>query len=69
MEYHQGTVLVHEHEYRNGTRWGSQKDWYPDGKPKSAYTIGSGGLNGRWQRWDESGNLVYDRMWVGNEPQ
>lgn len=69
IEIYDRTVLIGEYGYDDGYKWGIQKSYYPDGKLEEEWHIGTGGINGQWRRWDQSGNLIYNKIWVANQEQ
>ncbi len=49
----------------DGVKHGSWREWYGDGKPKSAGTYVDGKMEGKWQTFHEDGSLKSEGIYKG----
>jgi antitoxin component YwqK of YwqJK toxin-antitoxin module len=62
--FYNSTSVEGEYEYQNGYRLGLQTCYYSNGQKDREYTLGDGGFDGVYKRWDEQGNLLSSETWV-----
>jgi antitoxin component YwqK of YwqJK toxin-antitoxin module len=69
QRFDNNNVLQEEWEYVNGYKEGLCSLYYPNGQKKLEYVWGDGGYNGQVKRWDDQGNLIYSKLWIGGDEQ
>ena len=58
QKFYPGHKLWEQRFFINGKKHGTQKSWWPDGKPKMDYTAINNEYEGVFREWNSAGSLV-----------
>jgi antitoxin component YwqK of YwqJK toxin-antitoxin module len=58
-----GSLVLEEFTYKEGLLQGEAQIWYSNGKMKRRGSFQNGKLSGKWEYWDQKGNMLCETIY------